>query len=314
MDKSTKALRPFMLPDYFDGTATLASLQFKIFHKLLRVAPYGYEEGDKIYYPKDKIIKFCGQELHSLFLELIRVDKSFGSLLTVYKDYLLNGKCNYIFSKGLVQALAATKTEITSKHLPQKFQGYFEMPGLKDSDGENIAGIFVSIEKHYESGLGLFISYVTDLHRGFHGHVSLPLGEDLPLAKLIKRYQYKIVEFDKNADRFVTTSDITEWDSYINAIVNGILYITSVEADIIQKINNFSTKQSKLKVQQKIYTPKQFFMVGEQFENAFRKGLKENINVSAHWRFQACGPGYSQHKWTYIRPHVRNKRETEIDS
>jgi len=286
------------LPDIFSSETKVKNAKLQILKELMSLS-------DLLIFNNALKITFKANSHGDKLAHVLQQDPALATLMRGYEQCKRNEGKNYIFSKNLVKALAATSTDIYARHLPDKFHAYLEMPGVKDEEGDDLIGIFVEIDVDPHYGKYIHLAWVCNPSMIFLGYTSQMLRNDKSLSET---YQVSFTMTDLSSgspEQFHSYA----MDGYAKTIINGIMYIASKDADLIEKVNNFDLKASKRKAQEKIYTRLPYVSVGENFDpNIYvRKGLPNDIGVSAHWRWQPCGPQRSQHKWTYIREHVRNK-------
>ena len=319
----SKEMQRLLLVDYFTGVKKLPKSELSVFTSFFlsnqtildivcQTAPYVEFKSGKalIGLPPDEVIQ--KQENFKEILSYLLKDKAIVELMCLYSSYIKSPK-RYVVSKPLVQALKQTKLSVSSRHLPDEFTGFIDIPNIKDEEGETLLGIFAKISK--KSGEHeIRLAWITDLKKLNIGFLHSKLEEDKTLEEVCRDYKYKLKFFDPDKGEIEEKITDTKLDLYHNVIVNVIMYITSSNADIVEQMNAFSNKKSKLETQKKIFTPDPYCMVGGNFIMPNVKlPMPSNIHVRAHWRWQPHGPGMSLHKWIMIKEHLRNKRNEQIN-
>jgi hypothetical protein len=316
-------MQNFILPDYLDGTK-IDSKNINLFNLYLvsQLTPYMRIMSDlqvEIRFEKGEHPEIEGIPLDSL-VPIIRHDESMKVFLRALKGYRENPSKNYIFTKDLTTSLKNTKLDVRSKYLPKKFSAFIEMKGLFDHEGEEIKGFFVDIKSDPNHFIYLgFVNFNHNLNSYTISHLNIPLEDsERPLSELIKDYQYVCRGVDKEMlKKWKTGENICgnpiieeyvqqgEYYDHFHAVFNAIIYITNPQEDMIEESNIFSDKKSKRDTQKKIYTPKNFIILGKNFKNPKEYTCGE-IGVSGHWRWQPYGPARSLLKRIFIKPHTRN--------
>ena len=254
------------------------------------------------------------------FLDELQRDESMKVYLRAYHDYITYPNKNYIISRNLAKALSETKVDVKGKYLPKKFNGFIEIEGLLDRDGDEIKGIFVSIQNDFLAMGYLTYNFANKTYGIGHANYDLPKEEEL-IEEKIKQFRHvdrgsnfrdkSREEIMSLLDKGVTPDTVytpSEYDPFLSTIINSLLYINSCQ-DLNESLNVFSKKKSKLEGEIKNFTRKPFVLLGKDF--VYPKVYSDSeVVVRGHWRWQPYGPQWSLIKHIYIQPHFRNKQET----
>jgi hypothetical protein len=298
MKPAEKLIQRILIPDIL-SRKVLSKLQHAEAISDMVQCGYTYIKrvsGNNMYISIPQNVVDTNPEMYSHVFGLCKKDPAYRILLYAYKNYIEKPK-NYVVTKGLTEALRRTSTDVKCSIVPDNFCGYLEIPNLHDKDGDLIGGCFVLIEDRE-----LYcVAFSGNLNAMPHFHFKLDYSDTL--SGLTKKHKYENIGLSGK----VTLEDVDALD-YQSIIVNAVVYITSNDADLTNRVNNFSTKKNKLETQKKIYTPSEFVSVGENFNyEIVRKSMRNNVSVSSHFRWQACGAGMKEHKLIFIRDYVKNK-------
>jgi hypothetical protein len=323
-------MQELILPDYLDGTRiardNIHLYNLYLCSHLIKYMNLISDTTIEVKFNEPKIPQVDGINLPDL-LPILNHDESLKVFLRAYKGYKenINSK-NYIFTKDLSDSLVKTRLDVKSKFLPKKFSGFILMRGLKDNDGEDIKGFFVDIKS--EPNHFLYLGYVgySEEYRGYTiSHLNIPLeNPEKPLKDIISQHDHIyrgvpkniISKLDSNFESFDNIFEKTvkqgRYYDHFHAILNAIIYISSEQESLEENSNIFSNKKSKKVTQQKIYTPKKFYILGKNFSFPKEYTCGE-VHVSGFWRWQPHGPQRSLLKRIFIAPHKRNYNKKEID-
>jgi hypothetical protein len=304
-------MQRMILPDYLDGTRVPKNKKLDTLISLAGMWKYIEpidHKGWKLDFQRmddDNFSIFNGIPNEETF-DLLKHDQSLNNLLRAYSDYMKSDKRNYLISKNLTEAFKNTSSKISTKYLPKNFQAYIEIPGLLDQDGWRIEGFFVSICE-YKDCWKFYAGYLSEnpeeknLDASF---INIELSDSDTVEECVKKMPYVRQWIDKETRQYKTETSPSQYNPYLHALFNSIIYICHAE-DIKENKNTFATKRSKRVAQQKIYTPKTFELVGYNMKLP-RTYTVDSTIVSGHFRWQPHGPGRSLLKHIYIEPHPRN--------
>lgn len=318
MNANSGPTQRIMVPDYIDGVKKLnwgIGANFLewvgLFHKAIDIVG---PRTIRILPPKESFYTQYPELIQEwdTFQYLVKKDEGFKKLVVGYKYYLEDPK-NYVISKSLKEALRKTKQNIKIKHMPDYFNGYLEIPNLLDEDNSLVAGIFASIRPLENEERILNISTVTNIKSPQVGYLTLDLSDcppDTSMEDLVKNHTRLVTKANKEKTIIIKTEEETVFHECTKVILNTIMYITSSNAELVNEINQFSSKPSKYTAQKKIYTPKPYIFVGKNFQMPRRGGGIKcgEFPVSGHWRWQPHGPGMSLHKWIYIEEYLKGAK------
>lgn len=237
-----------------------------------------------------------GQEL---FDEVMSNQALRMTLVDYSKCYNDSTRKNYIFSHNLTEALSKTKIEQDTTIFQEERSFYFEMPSLTDSDLQVfcIYGFTIKVGDRFMLIIYLFVKHKL-VWRTIDFTFQIQEGQSLAS-------EFERIMIGDTLDEFHNSSKINYKDvSIYRTILNGIIYIYNNCEEMDEKLNEFSSKKSKLEVQAKIYTSKPFVELGSNF--TFLKMIKDQeVDVRGHFRWQPCGEKRQQVKLIYISPHNR---------
>jgi hypothetical protein len=314
-------MQNFILPDFLDGSKTSKNFNLNTIAQFCKITQYMRiinETTVKIEFG-DRIPTLDGIPL-SEFVDLINRDESLLVFLRSYKGYLENNSKNYIVEKNLTNALLDTKLDLKVKYLPSKFSAFIDFKNLVDQDNDIIQGVFIDIrdipKRNFYMG---YLALNKELNAYTIGHLNIPLKDpEESIETIIKKHKevhqilsdedYARIKSGQEIDTLKSIKKVyneANYYSHIKAIFNTILYIHNSPELCVDSSNIFSEKNSKKEAQKKIYTSKNFVILGKGFElpKEYTCGL---IGVRGHFRWQPYGPERSFVKHIYIKPHTRN--------
>jgi hypothetical protein len=312
-------MQTFILPDYLDGSKVSKNENLNLLSKFCMITDYMELVDDVLikinYEPTDYL---NGIPVSSL-VEFINSDESLKVFLRAYKGYLESPN-NYIVGKNLIEAMFHTSLDIKVKYLPKDFKAFLDLKGLKDQDGELIQGVFVdirTIQEKYCFTMGM-LAFNTELNSYTISHLNIPLEdtestiEDIILKqkeiyRILADEDYQKIKNGEEVPNLKAVEKVTEasFHKHIQVIFNIILFIHNSVESCVKTTNVFADKKSKREGQEKVYTKKEFSLVGQNFvfPKEFSCGV---VGVTGHFRWQPHGPARSLVKHIYIKPHVRN--------
>lgn len=287
-------LQPLLLPEVLQDTELQPNNKnAKILADVINIIlPYVklYERRVEIHIPPE--IKMRDPHRYNGLIQFCEYDPAMPILFKLYPNYLIK-KNNYVFTKGLTEALKNTSADVKCSIIPKEFCGYITMPNLFDNDGDKIIGCFIYLTNNEMYGL----AFTDGLNAMPHFHFLLK--DTQMLSEVVKQYDY--VELSPKG-KFKSEGALFDFQT---TLINGLIYIASTDADISYKVNNFSTKKKKYETQKKIFSSNPFHSVGENF-TLVRKEMRNDISVVSHWRWQRHGKGLNLHKLIFIKEHMRN--------
>ena len=309
-------MQKMMLPDILDGTRKVKHDRFDALISICKAWKYVDPIDEKSWrmdfheMHKDNFYIFHDQDglpiSNRRTHDLLSQDQSLNNLLRAYSDYMKSEKNNYLISENLSKAFAKTSSAISTKYLPENFQGYIQIPGLLDQDGWDIEGFFVSIYK-YETCWKFYAGYLSnnpDHNNLDASFINIDLSSAETVEECVKKMPYVRQWINKNTFEYQTEESPSEYNTYIHVLFNAVMYIAHGE-DVSKTKNVFSTKRSKRVAQEKLFTPKVFTKVGYNMQLPRTYNVDSTV-VSGHFRWQPHGPGRSLVKHIYIDPHPRH--------
>lgn len=286
-----------ILPDYLDGSKK---------HKHI----IGLDALS--YFLNTDLIEKNPEDVNDMLVESIRgmtQDKGHQLLYNAYQGYKVKGK-NYVFSKYLSEILQGTASDVVSDFLPKDFSGYIHLPDLVDHDHEKILGLFVQFTKEQGKDF-MIVSYIGEhFHEGIgrialSGYSFTELKPGQTVKESLEEHPYVEHFGGENGD---ITMGKARYEHYLATTVNAVLYITGIDEETLEEYNEFATKNSKLKKQKQLYTEKPFLHLDH--EKLVREYSVSSTFVKGHFRWQKWGEKYSKIKLIYIKPTVRQYKET----
>lgn len=296
----SRKLQPILIPDIMMGKVKSKMAGSDEISKIANMlAPYASRvDSGQMKIEIDRKAYNSNPDQYRAAIEICTRDPATSILVDVYKNYLANPR-NYIITKGLTDALRRTSMDVKTSIIPPSFCGYLEIPNLVDRDGDKITGCYIVSKNN-----SVYCLCFSDRMRAMP-HFHFNLNEAETLNELNKMYKYT----NMLANGKMVKEDVGVLD-YQAIILNCIIYITSNDADLVDRVNNFSLKKSKNETQRKIFSPSNFTVVGGNTNyEIIRKGLPNNIEVSSHFRWQRIGPKLQQHKLVFIKNYIKNKKE-----
>jgi len=210
-------------------------------------------------------------------------------------------KKNYVFSKNLTSALSETKIEKACSLGLEERGFYFEMPGV-NQNGTQLICTYGYTMRVPSDGSSLLVIQNVIKHNGYYRTfvVSFAMNHARLLSDQFEEYMR-----GKYVEEFFGTEKVGyDSPSLIRTVLNGVVYIFNNSEEMTEKINQFSTKKSKLETEKKIFTQKPYVELGGSFE--FLRLIQEGtVGVRGHYRWQPCGEGRREVKLTYVRPHSK---------
>lgn len=251
----------------------------------------------------DKHLRIHPDEVVRVLARGLEEDKTMQSFLRVYKRYRSAPHKNYIFGRPVISALTSIKNSLKTSYLPTAFNGFLDIPDLRDSDGDRIEGLFVHI---YLTGHGdTFFECAYPLENGSIGHLTLTFPpEETDIATWCKQWPRYVVRVE--GDNLVTRTDFKDDPTnLLELILNCIIYVTRSNEILVEQVNEFDGSKKAIERQEKIYSHVPFVRVGEGFEFV-RVQHVDSTFVNPFYRMQPCGPSRANVKLTLVRGHERH--------
>jgi len=241
--------------------------------------------------------------------------RTFGIAFNSYKKG--EGK-NYVMSKNLTKYLEKISLDVPVTALPEKYTAYFEPQGLKDElDGSDVICCFASIGDFMGIDsvvLGIVTKGKAEGDYQFRSFNIGDLKKDRERNRTLDEVCNDYIDLNKVTNERQTKDNTpASKSSCIRTLINAILYVSNPNESFNVKTNTFDKKRSKRRVQQKIYTKKEFIEIGYENAEHLKLQLEKETEVRWHFRDQPHGPGRTLRKKILIAPHVRKYKKTIKD-
>lgn len=213
---------------------------------------------------------------------------------------------NYIVSKNLSNCLSKINMSIPINAIPKEnFNAYFELNGINDDDGALIKGGFVSIFNVTDNYQVISIAVMTDDdYGGLTGYAI----EGIFMH--VDRDRFKTLEDLYLKSRGLNKRDEAKFkdSSTRRMFLNAMLYVTNPNEEFKEEYNKFATKESKRKVQKKIYSNEAITKIGYGEDTTFLKMLvTKKTEVDPYWRTQHFGPKNTYTKYILVSGYERKQ-------
>ena len=285
---------------------------------------YNFNYSDATAWVKNSNFKEVTQPMLDYCVQMIesRTDDNIPVMIeNLNEHYSKRGK-NYVVSIPLMKALKATSINLPTSKLPDYFNGYFELKGFQDKDGEEVPGLWILIKR--TGGVRFFQCFYYSRHN---------TSEELHLSSIVfnldksqnieecildcnnfsKRYEplraFKAGAFHKK--KFIAIDDIHKASPLQRLIINIVIYVKNTSEDLNEEVNKFADKRKKQEAQKNIYTSEKFIPLGRNFEY-LKLVSDESFLVKGHFRWQPCGKNWSKVKLTFINPHQRKLKRLNL--
>lgn len=258
------------------------------------------------YGPKDLLVD--NESITDIFkqcVDMIRKDSVSRAFVICYKLYIDLGSHNYLVTKDLSTAFKTSRFILKGKHLKENQAGYIEFrdQGLMYY-GEKVLGTLFSVRK-FEGMKVISISVVTST--GANCYCSMSIGED---ESIMKSYNEKM-DYD-NTERVIENKgaysnfysvkgEKGQDEEFVRIVLSTIIYIGGKNSDLTFECNEFSRKKSKYETQVKMFTRKNYCLVGKGFvcktDKEYIDGL---VPVVGHYKFVEIGSrgeGHYEYRW-----------------
>lgn len=275
-------------------------------------------------FQQDEVFKYVMTNVEDQYLEYLRhsifsdeYSRVFGATYKFY--YESKDRKNYIISGPLTKYLSKISLDVPVEILPENFTAYFEPTELYDEiDGAKILCAFIHIGKVGDDKV-LTSAMITEGPKGYESFNAYKtysglLGNVKTLDELKNDFnqfeKYENGEFNNSFGRPVSAK-MSESLCH-RTIVNAVIYVNGPNEDFIEQFNEFSSKESKRKVQIKSLTQKKVIRIGFTDAEILKLIAQKEINVSWHIRNQPYGPERKLRKKIVIAPYKR-KIKSYID-
>jgi hypothetical protein len=208
----------------------------------------------------------------------------------------------FIFSSSLTDALKTVNLNVKLKHLPKNICAFFCFPELFYYDTNNnlknhIEGVLVQTQEDEKKGL--LVSMVVFSKNYYGGQTDSNINYfsseqmDDAISSSIKSNRHKEAG-NQDGPLFVNNNE-----DIIFMTFAGLVYLSSQK----DSVNN-QFIQGKAQLLRKKYSSCSYYLLGEGIK-LVRKTTTDSWEVSAHPRWQPCGPGFSQTKLIFIQNHFK---------
>lgn len=252
--------------------------------------------------------------------EILNTDHIFAGHICLVWRFFEEKAPIYHSGKEFTQALMKVDREIPVDLLPKRFCAYFSFPeGVVFDDEEEVQGAYVFIGPSYETtvrqdgtygGLDeptLWVSYITKA--GHPTNCLAPLAKE-KVGKILSELPCDdfILENGKMVHKHRGTIAIR--DSVYRIIVNLVLYVNSIDCDLVgappvRKLKPAEKKERTRRgeIMNQCSLPVTFVSWNYKTEKSFHI---DSTTVDTHMRWQRCGKENSQCKLIWVRAHERH--------
>lgn len=262
------------------------------------------------------------EPIHAIFehsIHLMKEDTSARAFCISYTHYLENGCKNYLVTKDLTETFKNSRFSLKGKHLKEGESGFIEFRDKKVKYyDESPSGVFYSIQ--FYAGIKI-LNVSTIMNDGAFCYFNIGVKDDESIEQAFRERIKPDTEKDGKIEQregfktlYMSSKDSKCDYDFMRIVVATIIYIGGKNSDLVFESNTFSSKKSKLETEKKMFTSKNWCLVGKGFRKIEANYVQGLVPVVGHFKFVEVGTrGAGQYEYRWWSDTTRNQklRKTE---